>query len=454
MNIIPRGPSIGELLGQGLSDVATHWADRHISTKALKGLGFSDAEAKAYAHLGPQVQQQAIHAQQQRQQQEASNAAISQILGAGLGSTQSPISQYQQAPIQAQPTQEQYQGIPKPQLPHEQQQAALQQATGIAQNPSFRKLHEQQQGAQALQQQQLMKQLGPQAQQNPTGEQQAILQAQAQQAQSAEPTIKQQIEQVRNQKRALAAANLPVNQAIALHQQLENKEKELRKEDREDRREAREEKKEERKDQREANKETLETYTKTVDSYKSARDSNATLDRMQKLIDSGLPNPFSESAVKFLKDGIKLGKFGSIISLDASAFLGGNAEEFRKLSNGFLRHGKEIFGSRMTDFDVDTFLQMVPSLLQTNEGKQRIINNMRALNDASTLRYDAMKEIIKENGNKRPPHLDILIEDRVGDRLDALYGKFVEGYGPQTAKGTGTVLGDIARGIGRSLSPR
>jgi hypothetical protein len=446
MNILPQGPAgIGEIIGQALSDVAGQFTQHKSTVKALKGLGFSDAQARAYSHLGPQAQQQAIHAQQQQQAQEREANVTQMLLNKGIGGMQPSIN----ASAQAQPQSTPYQGIPKPQLPHEQQQAAIQQATSIAQNPNFRKLNEQQQQAQALQNQQLMQK--PAAAQ-PTGEQQAILQAQAQEAQK-EPPFKSRLEDVATRRRALVSAPISPTQKREVHKILKDEEDAIREEIKEAREENRENKKEDRKDQREANKETLETYTKTVDSYRSAKDSNATLDRMEKLIGQGLPHPLTQSAVKFLKDGIKLGKFGSILSLDVTSFLGGNAEEFNKLSNGFLRHGKEIFGSRMTDFDVDTFLQMVPSLLQTNEGKQRIINNMRALNDASVLRYDAMKEIIKENGNKRPPHLDMLIEDRIGDQLDALYAKFAAGYGPQTAPGTNSLIGDVARGVYRAIVP-
>lgn len=444
MFMLPQRQSLGELLGQAIGNVADQWAENRSTRKALEGLGFNDQEARAYAKLGPQATQQAIQARQQEQAREKSASITQSLLNKGIGGQQPSMQPYQQPSIQPAST-----GVPKRTLPHEQQAEAIQQATGIAQNPAYRKLQEQQQQAQALQQQQLARSNGPQANQL-TGEQQAILQSQAPQK---EPSSKERLEDVQRRRRALVAAPISDSDKKNVHQILEDEESAIREEIKEANREKRENKKEDRKDKREADKETLETYTKTVDSYRSAKDSNATLSRMEKLIGSGLPHPITQSAIKFLKDGVKLGKFGSILSLDVSSFLGGNAEEFNKLSNGFLRHGKEIFGSRMTDFDVDTFLQMVPSLLQTNEGKQRIINNMRALNDAAELRYNAMKEIIKENGNKRPQHLDMLIEERVGDKLDALYSKFVEGYGPQSSPGTNTILGDVARGVYRAIVP-
>jgi chemotaxis protein histidine kinase CheA len=421
MNIIPRGPSIGELLGQGLSDIATHFADRYSSTKALKGLGFSDAQAKAYAHLGPQIQQQAVQAKLQEQQQQASNAAINQILGAGLGQTQpyQPQTQFQAQPQVQQQPQSMAQQI---QLPHERQQAAIQQATSIAQNPAFRKLQEQQQSAQALQQQQLMKQLAPQAQRQPTGEQQAILQAQAQQAQRAEPTLKQQIEQVRNQKRALAAANLPVNQAIALHQQLENKEKELRREAREERKEALEERKLSAVEQRYVDKETLPVYKEINDKAKASKDSNIRLGRMEHLINRGqLSNTAFYNGVKALG---KIPGIGGYIESIAESFLSPDTQEFEKLSTDFIKDAKQFFGNRITQQEVAMFLKTVPNLSQTNAGKHRVIRNMRIFNEAAGLRKKIMDEIIRDNNGKRPADLESLIEERAEPQLNALAEQF------------------------------
>jgi chemotaxis protein histidine kinase CheA len=421
MNIIPRGPSIGELLGQGLSDIATHFADRYSSTKALKGLGFSDAQAKAYAHLGPQIQQQAVQAKLQEQQQQASNAAINQILGAGLGQTQ-PYQQ--QAQFQAQPqVQQQPQSMAQQiQLPHERQQAAIQQATSIAQNPAFRKLQEQQQGAQALQQQQLMKQLAPQVQRQPTGEQQAILQAQAQEAQRAEPTLKQQIEQVRNQKRALAVANLPVNQAIALHQQLENKEKELRREAREERKEALEERKLSAVEQRYVDKETLPVYKEINDKAKASKDSNIRLGRMEHLINRGqLSNTAFYNGIKALG---KIPGIGGYIESIAESFLSPDTQEFEKLSTDFIKDAKQFFGNRITQQEVAMFLKTVPNLSQTNAGKHRVIRNMRIFNEAAGLRKKIMDEIIRDNNGKRPANLESLIEERAEPQLNALAEQF------------------------------
>lgn len=197
-------------------------------------------------------------------------------------------------------------------------------------------------------------------------------------------------------------------------------------------------------------KETLETFNSTVDQYKSAKESNSELARFEKLIKNGkLPHPTTASAIDFLKKGIPyLG-----VGIDFSGLLSGDAQEFDKISRSMLRQGKEIFGSRLTNFDVDTFLKMIPSLVQSNEGKQRVINTMKAFNDAALLRYDAMRDIIRKNDNKRPSHLNLLIEEKIEKKLDDLHSKFVDGYGPKNPPAQSrSIIQDIGHGLASLLT--
>lgn len=436
MNILPQDQSLGDILGSALSDVAGHFAGVRTARKALQGLGFSDAEAKAYAHLGPQIQQQAIANKQHQLQQQASNETISRILGQGL-----PSQQYSFSPMPtAQQPSASSQQLQPMQLPHEQQQAALQQATGIAQNPAFRKLAEQQQAAQALQQQQLAGNIAPQAmQQQPiTGEQAAILQAQAQQ--HREPTIKDQIEQVRAQKRALAAANLPVNQTIALHQQLENREKELRKEAREERREEREERKLSHAEQAKADKETLPVYQEVNKVAKAAKDSNIRLGRMEELINKGKVQ--TDILMRGLRTLEEIPYFGKFFEVVKQTFTNPDTQEFEKLSADFVKDAKQFFGNRITQQEVALFLKTVPSLMQSAGGQKRVIRNMRIFNEAAQARQKAMNSIIKENGGKRPRDLEELIEERTNDTINNLANEFKQG--PNDRQGVARTLTNVA----------
>ena len=95
-----------------------------------------------------------------------------------------------------------------------------------------------------------------------------------------------------------------------------------------------------------------------------------------------------------------------------------NSEEFEKLAADFVKDAKGIFGSRLTDADLNAFFQTIPTLANTDSGKLTIINNMRSFNEASRIKNRAAKQIIKENGGIEPPYLRSLVDERTSDQLD------------------------------------
>jgi hypothetical protein len=418
MFIIPQQQGIGEILGQGLNDVVSHWADKHTTAKALRGLGFSDVQAKAYSHFSPQIQQEAIAAKQREQQKQEANRVISQILGEEL-----PQPQYQQSmnQFQQQP-QQQTQMMQQPR--QERQQQAIQEATSVLQNPAFRKLQEQQQQGAALQQQQLAQQFGQShGKQQPTPEQNAIAQAESKREQK-EKTPKERLEQIRNQKRALASAGLSPIDRLFVQNELTNQESALRREMEQEKKQSLEERKFGYQKQKNIDKETLPTYQKINESAKGAYDSNLRLGRMEKLIDDGrVQSGVFFRGLQALEEVPYIGKLAGIIS---AAVTNTNTQEFKKLSADFVKDAKQFFGSRVTENEVQLFLETVPSLVQTADGQKRVIHNMRLVNEAAKVRKSTMDELIKENNGERPMDLESLIEKRSSEKLDNIAKRFVD----------------------------
>lgn len=168
-------------------------------------------------------------------------------------------------------------------------------------------------------------------------------------------------------------------------------------------------------EQSEINKETQKFYEETNKKRKAAKVNDQRLGRMETLINEGnLQNPVLYGALK------KVG-------LDIPALQSANSQEFVKLTTDFLRNAKDVFGSRVTNYDAQAFLKTVPELSQSDEGKKRIIRNMRLLDKGEQLRGQAQDSIIKENGGKRPRNLESLVEERVAPELDALAQQFKAG---------------------------
>lgn len=226
----------------------------------------------------------------------------------------------------------------------------------------------------------------------------------------------------------------------------------------------------------EANKETKKYYDQVLTADKAARESDDRLNKMEKLVKKGsLPWSGFYSALKNIEETVTpaagaaagsviggvLGAAGAgIPTLGIAAGPGGAAgaatgatiggaiggivspivsllrtasrkltatdtEEFEKLSNQFISGAKAVFGSRITDADLKAYMAQVPTLANTDEGKLKIIEDMKIANKAERVRAKAMKEIIKEYGY-RPEDLPILVEERAGKELDRLSKEFLE----------------------------
>ncbi len=169
-------------------------------------------------------------------------------------------------------------------------------------------------------------------------------------------------------------------------------------------------------------KETFPFFNEVNKEAKAAKNADIRLNRMQELIDRGqLSWPLTASLVKGASK-IILGH-----GLDLSGLLTADTQEFDKLSQDFLRDAKDIFGSRLTNFDVDSFLKTVPSITQSEAGKRAVIRDLKIMNDAKKVKQSAMNEIIRENGGYRPPNIEELVNERVEPELDRLANEFRSG---------------------------
>jgi chemotaxis protein histidine kinase CheA len=110
---------------------------------------------------------------------------------------------------------------------------------------------------------------------------------------------------------------------------------------------------------------------------------------------------------------------------DVQKFTSPGLEEFEKLSADFVKGAKAVFGSRLTDTDLKAYMKTVPNLSQTDHGKFEVIQNMRSALKVDRLKYKAMRDIIKENGNKIPERLGFLVEDRTREKVDKLSQEFI-----------------------------
>ena len=201
--------------------------------------------------------------------------------------------------------------------------------------------------------------------------------------------------------------------------------------------------KEERTEQHLINKETQPFYDEISNEANASRNNLKRLDRMEKLSKEGnLGIPVLNALLRSASKGI----FG--LGIDLSSLMTADAQEYEKLSTDFIRDAKKIFGSRITDADLNAFLRTVPTLAQSREGQVRIIHNMRQANKGAELKNKIMNDIIRENNGKRPANLQFLVEERAEPALNELAEEF-ERTRPADMRPT-SILGNIPR-LGEGL---
>lgn len=200
-------------------------------------------------------------------------------------------------------------------------------------------------------------------------------------------------------------------------------------------------------------KETKKYVETLKDQEKAARESDLRLNRMVKLVERGkLPNAGLWSFLTKIEDlgplatgaaGAALGHVfpgighavGGIVGALSSPLAGAaksviktgspDIEEFEKLSADFVKNAKQYFGSRLTDADLRVFMQTLPTLMQTDAGKKKVIENLSALNELAGIEAKAARAIIKENGGIPPLDIEQQVKDRVSDKLDAVAKRFI-----------------------------
>lgn len=168
-------------------------------------------------------------------------------------------------------------------------------------------------------------------------------------------------------------------------------------------------------EQKDVDKQTQKSYDKILDEAKDARANDMRLNRMKKLNNEGvMTTPMFASVLNTLKKGV----WG--VGIDLKFLQSPDSQEFDKLSKDFLKNAKSIFGARVTEGEIRMFLETIPTLTQTQEGRRRVIRNMKMLNEASKVRKSAMIDVIDMNGGERPKNMEVVIEKKIGPKLDRL----------------------------------
>jgi hypothetical protein len=105
------------------------------------------------------------------------------------------------------------------------------------------------------------------------------------------------------------------------------------------------------------------------------------------------------------------------------------AQRFVKTLNEFSSGAKDTFGSRVTNFDLAQFLKRFPTLLNSEEGRRQIAQQMKIVNDINSVYYKNLQDIFSKSGGARRIDADVaedLAERRSEKAIDELVKRFDE----------------------------
>lgn len=166
--------------------------------------------------------------------------------------------------------------------------------------------------------------------------------------------------------------------------------------------------------------EKLDEFQAPIVAKKEAAEiSKSNLDSMERLIDSDkLISPLGAYLTNL---------FGAPVSLTS----GPESEEFRKLAAQRGLNVASAYGfGRILETEFNNFLNTIPDLLNSKEGKKRIVNTLRYADNLANARYDEYRKLLSE---RKPGDKVRNLQLKLEDRMKPYYDKFGEvlKYGDQ-----------------------
>lgn len=409
------GRGLGAALGTGLGALASRKLEKMThkeESNRLQSLGFSPTLANAFPKLPKRTQEEIlssvdwgrINSAHEQQQQRP------QVQQQELQRMEQPQRQQIRQP-QQQMQQPQGQPVPQQNVPRDIQQANRPSTEDILRSlsgkgPQQQPFAQQEQQFASARQQQPQNQLTPNQQIGQAAAAQQIAEKEAQ-AQGAFRPANYEQQQKLDQSKAIEDYKLLRKEQ---HEAKVNEAKRLEQSEKE-------------------SKDWLQENNKKA---KGVKEQIARLDKMEKLVQTGKLNlPGAVGILNALEHGI----LGYGVNLKG-AFLSPESQEFEKLSHDMLSGIQDVFGSRILKTEVDNFLKTIPNLLQSDEGKLKVINNLKILNEAKLAQDKVAKDIVKENEGKIPFNLQLQVDERLSPILDELHNRFINEEAPKPKKST------------------
>lgn len=91
------------------------------------------------------------------------------------------------------------------------------------------------------------------------------------------------------------------------------------------------------------------------------------------------------------------------------------AERYVKTLNEFSQGAKDTFGSRVTNFDLSQYLKRFPTLLNSQEGRNQLLEQMNIVNQINSVFYKNLKNVYDKVGGVR--NIDADVAERFAEKM-------------------------------------
>jgi hypothetical protein len=147
------------------------------------------------------------------------------------------------------------------------------------------------------------------------------------------------------------------------------------------------------------------------DKLRTQKASGMRFKRLEQLSSPELENQFPPGFLVGMlsKDGELRPTFASQISPDA--------QEFVKLISDEMTGAKDTFGARVTNFDLQSYMKRLPSLINSAEGRRRVLRDLQIMNELNVSHDQGVLDIIDRYGG--PGKISISKAERIFDKENA-----------------------------------
>jgi hypothetical protein len=169
---------------------------------------------------------------------------------------------------------------------------------------------------------------------------------------------------------------------------------------------------EEKKFDREANLAESKDFRQDIrDQYQLSLDRNLIYDQMENLSEKDLAGPFAASLAK---------RFDIPISMLSNP----DSETYEKLSQTLTRGVSQAYRGKILQSEFESFAKQIPTLMNSKDGRKRIVKVMRMLDKPSELRFKTYRDIVRKNNGRVP----FDIQDQVIEKTEPLIEKESEKF--------------------------